>query len=150
MLSSMLRPRASADACARAGHAPGRGFAPALAVGAIALSGCAAHAGRPQAPVRAQVIQPPTLEISTPDAVVAAAGLRFHGCACRDAGAGGAPRAVRIERLDDAGRVTDAVYGRLAVSGAESADVLEKALNEASKMKPAVFQEGDSCGPEGC
>ncbi|RYG78710.1 DsbA family oxidoreductase [bacterium] len=40
--------------------------------------------------------------------------------------------------------------GRLAVSGAESADVLEKALREASSMKPAVFEEGATCGPDGC
>lgn len=40
--------------------------------------------------------------------------------------------------------------GRLAVSGAESADVLEKALREATGMKPAVFQEGATCGPDGC
>ena len=40
--------------------------------------------------------------------------------------------------------------GRLAVSGAESADVLEKALREASSMKSAVFEEGATCGPDGC
>lgn len=42
--------------------------------------------------------------------------------------------------------------GRLAVSGAESAEVLRNAMSEAfaSERLPVTFAEGASCGPEGC
>ena len=41
--------------------------------------------------------------------------------------------------------------GKLAVSGAESADVLRNAMAEAFKAdKPVAFAEGATCGPDGC
>lgn len=41
--------------------------------------------------------------------------------------------------------------GKLAVSGAESADVLLNAMTEAfANAKPQIFQEGAVCGPDGC
>lgn len=40
---------------------------------------------------------------------------------------------------------------RLAVSGAESADVLLEAMSEASgQPKPTLLREGDACGVDGC
>lgn len=41
--------------------------------------------------------------------------------------------------------------GRLAISGAESAEVLGKAMAEAaSAQKPVLLEEGATCGPDGC
>ncbi|MEW5683312.1 MAG: hypothetical protein AB1942_00185 [Pseudomonadota bacterium] len=70
------------------------------------------------APVRADVVQPPAVDISSPEAIVEPAGLRFHGWACRDPSTGHEARALRLERLDAAGQVVDAAYGRLTVTGA--------------------------------
>ncbi|PZQ61441.1 MAG: hypothetical protein DI570_12595 [Phenylobacterium zucineum] len=80
---------------------------------ALALGSCAAYGGKPLAPVSAAIVQPPTLEIGPPDAVVEPTGVRFHGWACTGSAYGATPRAIRVERLDANGQVVDSAYGRL-------------------------------------
>ena len=91
------------------------GFARAglLLVATVVLGSCAAYGGKPLAPVSAAIVQPRSLEIGPPDAIIETTGVRFHGWACTSAAYGQTPRAIRIERLDAKGEVVDSAHGRL-------------------------------------
>lgn len=97
----------------RAVFARGLGRPGLVLASALAVGSCAAYGGKPLAPVSAAIVQPATLEIGPPDAVIESIGVRFHGWACTSGTYGAMPRAIRIERLDAQGQVTDSAHGRL-------------------------------------
>jgi hypothetical protein len=76
----------------------------------LGLAACAAYGGKALQTVPADIHAPHGIEISAPDAISEPIGLRFHGWICRRATAASAPRALRLERIDAAGQVSDAAH----------------------------------------
>lgn len=80
----------------------------AVLIMAMALAGCITFQKPTYQRVESQVTQPSGFRIDHPAAIVSPEGLRFHGWACRRWAGFWAPRALRVERLDAAGQVTEA------------------------------------------
>ncbi|MBJ7409466.1 MAG: hypothetical protein JHD15_03760 [Phenylobacterium sp.] len=131
-----------------------RGMARAglLGVAAVAVGSCAAYGGKPLAPVSAAIVQPATLEIGPPDAVIESIGVRFHGWACTSGTYGAMPRAIRIERLDAEGQVMDSAHGRLMLMRGRAArdcsvyDVpTDWPASAAGNVRICASESGQSC-----
>lgn len=76
-------------------------------VGFMALLtwGCASYGGLPRSDVEVRTVSSRQIELRRPDVLITAEGLRVHGWACRRPRAIVGNARVRIERLDETGRV---------------------------------------------